>query len=172
MSYYFNQRIRLYTQSGLELHTSKITLSIEANDISDINWKSGMVAAASSISIMALVGNAILPLIGFAALPFLRKKMLNKRLNEAKEQVIPEIKMQITKIIIQLNNEINKYIDNQCEMICTNTEYAYNQILINMKQDVYKQLEEKRKIGEQIQIEFKQIESMLEDIKRIKEELL
>ena len=41
-----------------------------------------------------------------------------------------------------------------------------------MKQDVYKQLEEKRKIGEQIQIEFKQIESMLEDIKRIKEELL
>lgn len=71
--------------------------------------------------------------------------MLNKRLNEAKEQVIPEIKMQITKIIIQLNNEINKYIDNQCEMICTNTEYAYNQILINMKQDVYKQLEEKGK---------------------------
>lgn len=169
MSYYFNQRICMYTQAGTELKSGKVVLNIEANDISDVTWKSGALAAAGSVGIMAVFGGVILPLVGFAALPFLRKKMLKNKLNEAKELLIPEIKSQINKAILELNKEICKYVDNRCDMICTNTEYTYSQILLNMKNDINTQLEKKRTKEEQTQIEVNKIEHSLLEIKKLKE---
>ncbi len=171
MSYYFNQRIRMYTQAGTELKSKKVALNIEANDISDVTWKSGAIAAAGSVGIMAVFGGVVLPLIGFAALPFLRKQMLKEKLNEAKEQLIPEIKAQINKTILELNKEICKYVDNRCEMICTNTEYTYSQILLNMKNDINIQIEKKRAKEEQTQLEINKIEHSLLEIETIKENL-
>lgn len=171
ISYYFNQRIRMYTQAGTELKSRRVALNIEANDISDVTWKSGAIAAAGSVGIMAIFGGVVLPLIGFAALPFLRKQMLKSKLNEAKELLIPEIKAQINKVILDLNKEIAKYVDNRCKMICINTEYTYSQILLNMKNDINIQLEKKKAKEEQIQIEINKIEHSVLEIRKMKEDL-
>lgn len=95
--------------------------------------------------------------------------MLKNKLNEAKELLIPEIKSQINKAILELNKEICKYVDNRCDMICTNTEYTYSQILLNMKNDINTQLEKKRTKEEQTQIEVNKIEHSLLEIKKLKE---
>ena len=97
--------------------------------------------------------------------------MLKEKLNEAKEQLIPEIKAQINKTILELNKEICKYVDNRCEMICTNTEYTYSQILLNMKNDINTQIEKKRAKEEQTQLEINKIEHSVLEIRKMKEDL-
>ena len=171
VSTYFNQQIQVYTETGKEIKSHKYALNITANDISDVNLKSGAAAAAGSAVLLAVSGGFLLPIIGFAALPFLRKKLLNQKLAEAKATAIPEIKAAIAKSLLQMQTEIFKYIDTRCQMIASNTEYAYGQVLLKLKANVDKQLNDKKLTGEQIQYAINNLDNALAEIKQIKEEI-
>ena len=172
ISYYFKQRIRLSANTGTEMKSKKFALDIEANDVSSVNLQAGAIAAVGSIGILALVGGTIMPLISFAALPFLRDYMLKQKLAIAKEAVLPELKIQITKAIMELQKEVNKYIDMRCQMITSNTEYGYEKVLMDIKQRLIKQLDERKIAEEKIQSEIDNIADELNDIKELKRSLI
>lgn len=156
LSYFFKQNIQLQASSGRDIVLSHYDIVLSAEDISDVNLKAGAVAALGGVGLMAVAGGTLMPLVGFAALPFLRENMLKSHLAAAKEDIEPQILHVIAECILKLQNEIKKYVDERCKNICMNTEYAYDQVLVNVKNDIDKQINEKKqvKIGIESDIEY------------------
>lgn len=144
MSYYFQQRIRLETERGQEVHTRKANIHIVAEDVSKTTLQAGTYAAAGGIALMAVVGGAVMPLIGLAAAPYLRTYMLEKKLAEAKAAAKPEISAQLAKAIMKLSQEVDSYVDARCEAIRQHTEYAYERVLVDFRKNIQQQLENQR----------------------------
>ena len=162
MSYYFRQNIRIETDNGKEISTKGYSINITAEDVSSVNMEAGAMAAIGGIGLMAILGGAIMPLISFAALPFLRDNMLKKRLAMAKADVEPEIMSQIAEFSMQLKEEIHSYVDERCSNIIANSEYAYDAVLADCKQRIDGQIKEKNKIGFNIESDVKELESSIQ----------
>lgn len=141
LSYYFQQRIQIETESGKEVKNSKARIMITVADISNVKNEANMIAAASAVGLLAVVGGAVMPVIGLAAAPFLRDYMLKKKLAEAKAAAMPELSVQLAKAISQLQIEVSKYIEDRVTTIQQNTEYAYEQILLDMKTQFQQQMD-------------------------------
>ncbi len=153
LSYYFQQRIKVAADLGQDVRISKAELSINAMDISNASVQAGIVAAAGGIALMATVGGLVMPVIGFAATPFLKDYFLDKKLAEAKKAAIPEVDVQLAKAIQQLQIEVFKYIDNRIAGIQQNTEYAYEQILLDLKEKYQQQMDNQQ--DSKLQVEKK-----------------
>ncbi len=153
LSYYFQQRIKVAADLGQDVRISKAELNINAMDISNASVQAGIVAAAGGIALMATVGGLVMPVIGFAAAPFLKDYFLEKKLTEAKKAAIPEVDVQLAKAIQQLQIEVFKYIDNRISGIQQNTEYAYEQILLDLKKKYQQQMDNQQ--DSKLQVEKK-----------------
>lgn len=151
LSYYFQQSIQIETEAGHEVRNRKTQIHITAEDISQVNIEAGMIAAVSGIGLMAVVGGAVMPIIGFAAAPFLRSYMLKKKLAEAKTAAIPELSAQLARAMQQLQIEVSKYVEERVTAIQQNTEYAYEQILLDMRKQFQQQMDNHQDSKEQIE---------------------
>ena len=154
LSYYFQQSIQIETEAGHEVRNRKMPIIITAEDVSQVNMEAGMIAAVSGIGLMAVVGGAVMPIIGFAAAPFLRSYMLKKKLAEAKMAAIPELSAQLAKAMQQLQAEVSKYIEERITAIQQNTEYAYEKILLNMREQFQQQMNNHQDSKEQAEQKF------------------
>ena len=154
LSYYFQQSIQIETEAGHEVRNRKMPIIITAEDVSQVNMEAGMIAAVSGIGLMAVVGGAVMPIIGFAAAPFLRSYMLKKKLAEAKTAAIPELSAQLAKAMQQLQAEVSKYIEERITAIQQNTEYAYEKILLNMREQFQQQMNNHQDSKEQAEQKF------------------
>lgn len=171
LSYYFQQRIQVAADVGQEVRISKAELNINAIDVSNANIQAGMVAAAGGIALMATVGSVVMPVIGLAAAPFLKDYFLDKKLAEAKKAAIPEVDVQLAKAIKQLQIEVFKYIDNRITGIQQNTEYAYEQILIDMKNKYQQQMDDQQASKAQVEHKLSILNDETKAIKKIVETL-
>lgn len=167
LSYHFRQNIRIETVSGREMETAGFHVSLEAEDISGVNFQAGAIAAAGSIGLMVLVGGAVMPLISFAALPFLRDKMLKERLAAAKADIFPEMASQIAQFALELRNVVHGYVDKRCEAVCNNTEYAYEAVLKGMKERIDEQILEKERQGQNKDKEIAGIIGEIEEVNKM-----
>lgn len=145
ISYYFKQRICLETERGHEVHARKANINIVAQDVSKATLQAGTYAAAGGIALMAVIGGAIMPLVGLVAAPRLSTYMLEKKLTEAKAAVKPEISAQLAKAIMKLSQEVDGYVNERCELIRQNTEYAYERVLVDFRRNLQQQMESQRK---------------------------
>lgn len=164
LSYYFNQQVRLVAEGIGGLKYSKAMFNLEATDISNVNLQAGAIAAVGSLGLLAVVGGVAMPLVSLAALPFLREKMLKEKLAAAKEEVIPAAKAQIVKAVSLLRQEVHKYIDQRTENIISNTEYAYEHILLNMRQEAEKEIFSKQETKSETQQEIRLLLQGMEEI--------
>lgn len=171
LSYYFNQQVRLVAEGAGGLKSSKAVFSLEARDISNVNLQAGAIAAVGSLGLLAIVGGVAMPLVSLAALPFLREKMLKEKLAAAKEEAIPAAKAQIVRAIGLLRQEVHKYIDQRTENIISNTEYAYEHILLKMRQDAEKEVLLKQEARSEAQQEIRMLTQGMEEIVKWKEQL-
>ncbi len=171
MSMYFNQQIKIYTKAGTEVKSDKFTVNIAAEDMSSMIFKSGAIAAVGGIGLISALSSTLMPLVGLAILPWLKDRMMKKKLAEVKGKTVPEIKTQLIKIMVELQKEIHKYVDERCSRISADTAYAYEQVLIKLKQQLLQQIDEKKLEGEQIQFDISKIDDALADISKFKEEL-
>ena len=142
LSYHFKQQIRVQTDVGREISNDGFLISIEAEDISGVNVEAGAKAAVVGIGLFAIAGGGFLPLISLAALPFMREKMLKDRLAAAKEAARPELFSQIAQYTERMQQNVHEYIDNRCNVIVQNTEFAYEKVLEDIKDRVNKKLQE------------------------------
>ena len=142
MTYHFNRSIQVETTGG-ELKAGAVHFDVSVEDISDTNIKAGAMAAGGA-GLMLLLGTPVLlPFISMAAFPFLQKSMLESRLAQAKEEVIPEIATQIDIGVARLKGEIHQHIRRQSENIISNAEYAYENVLNGIQQRIGEELKAK-----------------------------
>ena len=166
LSQNFNQQIQLKTTSYGEFKSLKQSLQLTATDISDVSFQAGAIAAAGGIGLLAIAGATIMPLISFAALPYLRSYMLKKKLVEVKQEITPLISSQINKVSQQLGEEIHNYVTSECQKVKENTDYAYNTLLNQLKQNISIQVNEKRSLSADKQISMVKLK---EDAKRVED---
>ena len=142
----FNQRIQLKANSHGELKSLVKSLQLSAMDISNAGLQAGAIAAVGGIGLLAIAGSTIMPLISFAALPYLRSYLHKKKLNEAKQEVKPMISAQLNKVRQQMLEDIHKYVADQCQMVKKNTDCAYGMLLEQLKQEISVQIKEKQSV--------------------------
>lgn len=161
MSYYFKQSIVLESNVGRDIQSNGFNIAIDVEDISNVTYHAGAVAAVGSIGLMAITGGALLPLIGFAALPILKDNMLKKRLAMAKAEIEPEIMSQIAAFSLKMQSEIHSYVREHCDVVIKNTEFAYDKILSEYKKKISEQIKVKESQSENLEKEVEQLESRI-----------
>lgn len=171
LSVYFKRQISLKRSIGKELRFEQIPLQIEAEDISNASMKAGLLTAAGALGLMAIVGGAVMPMISFAAYPFLRQKMIRERLAEAKERLRPLLEAQIAQAVMRLQEEIHRYARERAEVIRQSTERVYEDTLLHFRDEVECILSEKRKGVSLVDKEIQILDEQLEQIGELKESI-
>lgn len=164
----FNQRITISTNQTGEIQTGQLALNFYVEDISDVGLKAGVAAAAGSLGLMMIAGAGILPLIGFVAMPYLKKKMLAKRLAQAKSVVLPEVRKLLLDDVLKLQADLHKYIDERCDAILKTTKFAYNKILNDIHSMIQQEIDAKKSANFNVQQETAQIKKFMEEIAELK----
>lgn len=144
ISWYFKTKIRIETRKKGKLRPIQEILSVEADDVSVVDTQIRIAAGVGYVGLLAIMGSTIMPLIGVAAIPYFRKKMLKNRLEEAKAEVIPSLEEVIADSITHLQKEVHTYIDQQTEQIIGNTEYAYRVLVQQLQDSLHAELVKKR----------------------------
>ena len=93
--------------------------------------------------------------------------MLESRLAQAKDEVIPAITTQIDISVSGLKNEIHQHIRKQSENIIANAEYAYENILNDLQQRIGAELKTKEQEQSGKKREIGDIDSQLKELNNL-----
>lgn len=167
LSWYLKKKIQILTNRDGELKITRDIMNVEAEDVSIVNLQAGVAAAVGAVGLLAVLGSVVMPFVSMAALPYLRQKMLKEKLQTAKINVIPVVQQQIAEGINRLQYETHKYIDRQTENIIMNTEYAYQNILNQMQENINKGCAERKKKKSNTEYELRKIEMLLHEVQKV-----
>ena len=167
LSWYLKKKIQILTNRDGELKITRDIMNVEAEDVSIVNLQAGVAAAVGAVGLLAVLGSVVMPFVSMAALPYLRQKMLKEKLQTAKINVIPVVQQQIAEGINRLQYETHKYIDRQTENIIMNTEYAYQNILNQMQENINKECAERKKKKSTTEYELRKIEMLLHEVQKV-----
>lgn len=167
ISWYFKTKICIETRKKGKLRLVQEILPVEADDVSVIDTQIRLAAGVGCVGLLAIMGSSVMPLIGVAAIPYFRKKMLKNKLEEAKTEVIPSLEEVIADSITHLQKDVHTYIDQQTEQIIGNTEYAY-QVLVQQLQDgLHAELMKKKASSNDMKNELKNIDDDIITIRKL-----
>lgn len=167
ISWYFKTKICIETRKKGKLRLVQEILPVEADDVSVIDTQIRLAAGVGCVGLLAIMGSSVMPLIGVAAIPYFRKKMLKNKLEEAKTEVIPSLEEVIADSITHLQKDVHTYIDQQTEQIIGNTEYAY-QVLVQQLQDgLHAELMKKKASSNDMKNELKNIDDDIITIQKL-----
>ena len=138
----FNQNVRIKANVA-EMRGGRQELALEAEDISGVNLTAGLYAAAGSVALLVVAGATLIPLISFAAVPFLREKLFKQKLQEAKEAATPLVADRLRQAGTNLRDEAHRDIEEQCELVEKNTEQAYRSLVADFSAQVEAKLRQK-----------------------------
>ena len=167
LSWYLKKKIQILTNRDGELKITRDIMNVEAEDVSIVNLQAGVAAAVGAVGLLAVLGSVVMPFVSMAALPYIRQKMLKEKLQTAKINVIPVVQQQIAEGINRLQYETHKYIDRQTENIIMNTEYAYQNILNQMQENINKECAERKKKKSNTEYELRKIEILLHEVQKV-----
>lgn len=167
LSWYLKKKIQILTNRDGELKITRDIMNVEAEDVSIVNLQAGVAAAVGAVGLLAVLGSVVMPFVSMAALPYIRQKMLKEKLQTAKINVIPVVQQQIAEGINRLQYETHKYIDRQTENIIMNTEYAYQNILNQMQENINKECAERKKKKSNTEYELRKIEMLLHEVQKV-----
>ena len=167
----FNQNIRLASNKRAYMERENFSIVLNAEDISNVNVKAGAIAATGSMGLMAILGGGIVPLIGFAALPFLRRKILTTSLRKAKAEVMPQVESCLSELCFQLKNLLNHHIEERCEVVVKNAKFAYEQLLTDLRISIQSEIDAKKRNNIALQSEAEEFQRALEEIRSIQDTL-
>ncbi|WP_226675751.1 dynamin family protein [Rossellomorea aquimaris] len=133
----FNAHIQLKMEQNQLLKTSGRPFEISVDDISNTSVLAGLIAGGAGALMMVVGGPILLPIIGMAGYPILQKKLVEKRLNEAKTYLLSEIGPTLDGVLNSFRMEVEQYMktnirnieisaiekfDEQLEMLQRNVE--------------------------------------------------
>lgn len=166
LSYRFNQQVNIEAAKDNNLQDiHSFNFDISADDVSRTNLKAGAIAAGGA-GLMMLIGTPILmPFISMAAFPFLQRQMLESKLLEAREKVIPAVQEQLAASILKLQEHLYTYVDTQTNIITENTESGFEMLLEDMRKRIDEQIREKEMAGEDLKGDIDILSRRISDLK-------
>lgn len=136
LSYHFREHIQIQTLTQTSDTRQDFSFSFEASDVSNATTQAGLIAAGGAGILLLLGGPILMPFLSMAAFPFLQRRFLQQRLEQAKAEIIPDIEAQIANQFLQLRDELHRKIETQAHAITEHTEYAYANSLANLRDKI------------------------------------
>lgn len=164
LSYHFKQKVRLQAAKGKKLQNMSALLDIEAADISNTGMQAGAITAAGAVAVMAVLTPVLVPILTLWGRSKLFEGLLQKKLAEAKADVIPQVESQLAKLMMELQSHVHGYIDRQSVLIQKNTQCAYDSILSDIQKRIEVQIADKKREGADIRREMDELTAQLEEI--------
>lgn len=170
LSYRFKQKVKIEAAVNDDLQNiGAYRFDVVADDVSKTNLKAGAIAAGGA-GLMMLIGTPILmPFISMAAFPFLQRRMLENKLLEAKEKIIPDVQEQLANSVLKLQESLYSYIDTRSKAIAENTESGFEMLLENMRQQIEDQIAEKEKAGQNLRDDIDVLSRRIGELKEVME---
>ena len=164
LSYHFKQKVRLQAAKGKKLQNMSTLLDIEAADISNTGMQAGAITAAGAVAVMAVLTPVLVPILTLWGRSKLFEGLLQKKLAEAKADVIPKVDNQMARLMMELQSHVHGYIDRQSVLIQRNTQCAYETILLDIQKRIEAQIAEKKREGVDIRRKMDELTAQLKDI--------
>lgn len=164
LSYHFKQQVRLQAAKGAKMQNMSSFMDIEAADISNTGTQAGAITAAGAVAIIAVLNPILVPILSLWGRSKIFESLLQKKLAEAKADVVPQIESQMAKLMMELQAHIHGYIDRQAAAIQKNTQYAYDNILSDIQNKIESQIAVKKNEGNAVQKEMDELAAQMEEI--------
>lgn len=168
---YFKTRVVIQSNTVTEVQCNSpinYLINIEAEDISNVTTKAGLISAGAA-GIMTLIGGPILlPFISMAAFPILQRKMLESKLNDAKISVKPEINDALNECVSRLAFEVGNNIANRIENIKQSTEDTYNQLFNSARNQIQLEIDRRQEFKNSINEKVDYLENKLTTLNELK----
>lgn len=132
----------------------------------------GLYAGGAAAIMMGLGGGLLLPLVGFAAYPVIRKRLEERALEEAKNLVEDEMEGIVGNVLTELKHELGRYVMRSFEKMETVTREQSSKYYQTQR----KQLARQFSVSEQAEAERREAADSSEkeiqaNIERLKQEL-
>lgn len=171
---YFRTKVIINNSSPMELEYDKqinYLINIEAEDISNVNAKAGLIAGGVAGAILLAHVSFLLPVISMAAFPIFQKKMLEGKLNDAKINTKPEINNALNNCMANLNNEILNNISNRIDNLKQSTDETYNQLFKSVRNQIQVEIDKRKDCQNDINEKVEFLENKLINLKQIRKKL-
>lgn len=172
LSRYFNRKVFISSVSE-ELWINP-QIQMTARDISSATISAGVVTATGTIALSLLGASMFTPLVSMAVFPMLREKFLKDSLKESKEEVLPQLHEEIQRFIWDLQESIQKNIENRIRDITFCVQDNYQRFITGYKKNMQMCLEDKQKNEEELvgrktvkQENVKKLESIIDAISKL-----
>ena len=139
-------------------------LDVRARDLSNTDLQAGAIAAAGGVGLTLVAGGVLMPFISFAAMPFIRKTLFQKRLAAAKAEVTAQLSGQLIQCMNQLQKDVQEEIRKRCTVSVKNIVYSYESLLADYRDKIDAEIREKT-------MRQRQLTSSLEADKQVLETL-
>ena len=80
-------------------------------------------------------------------------------------RAFPTLTSNAAACILKMQQELAQYIKEKCTLIVKNSEYAYDVVLENLRQDIDREMHEKKQAGSDLAAEISKLNAELASIK-------
>ncbi len=141
----FTNQVKLHALPQGWVQSKDYQIQLAAKDVSNTDVAAGAIAAVGGIGLTLAMGGALMPFISFAAMPLLRRQMLEHSLTKAKDELIPEIQQQITNCLLEVLKDLHEHVSELCNQAAMQVREAYENLLNSYQREVNSQLEIRKK---------------------------
>lgn len=164
----FNTKIVLSIENNLLLKMDEENFQLTANDLSNTNVLAGAIAGGAGMLMMVFGGPILLPLVSMAGYPLLQKKLMEKRLTQAKEYLSTEIDSALDEVMKQFQKNITNYFKQYVWQIETEAIRLFDVQLNVMKKNIEFTIKERATSKNNIQEQINQLTVLKETLGNLK----
>lgn len=164
LSRYFNQQVNAGKVSGQMGLAGSYGIRLESMDISNTDVKAGALAALGGIGLTLMAGSALMPFVSFAAMPLIRRQMLEHDLEKARAVLIPDLEEQLIGCFVQLLADVQARIHELVGCAMAEVMECYRMLLEEQRMRLDDEIERKKHDERAVQQKQMELEGQLQNL--------
>ena len=161
---YFNQQVNAGKVSGQMGLAGSYGIRLESMDISNTDVKAGALAALGGIGLTLMAGSALMPFVSFAAMPLIRRQMLEHDLEKARAVLLPDLEEQLIGCFVQLLADVQVRIHELVGCAMAEVMECYRMLLEEQRMRLDDEIERKKHDERVVQQKQMELEEQLQNL--------
>lgn len=171
---YFKKQVSLGNCSSsvsIADNQARYIMNFEVEDVSVATTQAGLLSAGAAGVMMLVGGSILIPIISMAAFPLLQKKFLERKIEEVKINVKPEVNQQLLKCMYNLSAEVIGNINIKIETVKQASETIYDQLFKSIKKQIQEEISRKENTKDDLDKRVSELKELLRTIESMKQGL-
>lgn len=137
----FNTKLNSRVQCGSVAFDYNTGVAVTVQDLSYTDVQAGAISAVGGIGLTLIAGGALMPFVSFAAMPLIRRKLLEQRLTAAKKEVVPLLQDSMVRSMVAFREELHSRITANCQAVAQNAVTNFEILLSGYNEKIQHQLD-------------------------------